>query len=376
MVMNRSRSRFCTGIFFLSVGCIFVLMTGCSDRYKTLQSFLDTPSHHTSNGFDFLDRGQMSDAEREFQAALRLDHSFSQAHCGLGLIAGSRGNYPQAFRSMKEARNYAKSAEDRATCAVGQMRLYTMKKSKNWLHYVENFFDDAVQEKPSLPEASFYLGIALKESYRFHDAEEAFRKAMIPDSRLFWQARQEANKIRKIIKGAPTSQIGRKVALQDTITRAEVAGLLVEELNLPEVYRNVTRVRKQSPLCTFPPDITAHPLKNDIKVVLELGLRDLGCFQDGSFRPEQPVSRAEYAVIMADIIAAVHQESDRDARFSQRTSPFLDIGNSDPFFNAVIICTINIPVMEPRQGSFNPWGAISGPDAVLALRKLRDALDV
>ncbi len=375
MVMKRSRSRFCAGIF-LSLGCIFFLVTGCSDRYKTLESFLDTPSHHTSNGFDFLDRGQMSDAEREFQAALRLDHSFSQAHCGLGLIAGSRGNYRQAFRSMKEARDYAKSAEDRATCAVGQMRLYTMKKSKDWLHHVETFFDDAAKEKPSLPEASFYLGIALKESYRFQDAEEAFRKAMLPDSRLFWQARQEANKMKKIIKAAPTSQIARKVALQDSITRAEVAGLLVEELKLPDVYRNVTRERKQSRICTFPPDITAHPLKNDIKVVLELGLRELGCFQDGSFRPEQPVSRAQYAVIMADIIAAVQQESDLDARFSQRASPFLDIGNSDPFLKAVMICTINIPVMEPRQGSFNPWGDITGADAVLALRNLRDALNI
>ena len=382
--MKRPRSWLYSGL--LCGVCIFLFLAGCSGHYTTLQSFLDTPAHHASNGFSFLERGQVSDAEREFRAAIRLDRTFSQAHSGLGLIAGSRGHYQKAFQSMALARAYAKTEEDRAMYAVGQLRLHTMQKGKDWMGHVEKFFEEAVKAKADWPVAYYYLGIALKQAYRLEDAENAFERVKALNSRLFWQATRQAKTVREVIKAMPLTREGMRIALKDTITRAGVAALLVEELKLQEIFRDLAHPKKNTsfsgkieaklPASALPPDTKAHPLKRDIGIVLRLGVRGLQCFADGSFRPEQVVMRAEYAQIMGNIITVIKQDTGLKTRFRGKKSPFLDIGNEDPYFNGVMICTAYLHIMEPRQGSFNPWGNISGADAVLALRKLRDALHV
>jgi tetratricopeptide (TPR) repeat protein len=383
MVMTAPRNRLYPGLLFLV--SVF-LLTGCGGQHSTLQSFLDTPRHHASNGFNFLNRGQVSDAEREFQSALRLDHSFSQAHCGLGLIAGIREDYPLAFQSMALARRYAKTDEDRAMFAVGEMRLYTMKKGKGWLDHVEVFFQDATKSVAESPEAYYYLGVAYKEAYRFQDAEKAFKKVLALNSRLFWQAKRESRVIRKVIKAMPESPVGKRIALRNAITRADVAALVVEELKLDRLYRELARHEKgfrlprglhaQSELPALPADVRTHPSRADIEIALQLGVHGLGCFPDGSFRPEQPVTRAEYAEIMGSILTIIRRDPTLSKRFSGKTSPFSDIRNSDPFYNAVMLCTVETAIMEPREGVFNPWGNISGADAVLSLRELKKALDI
>ncbi len=381
--MNTPRSWLYPGLLF--VVSVFIL-TGCSGQHTTLQSFLDTPKHHASNGFSFLVRGQMSDAEREFQAALRLDHSFSQAHCGLGLIAGIRKDYPLAFQSMALAKHYAKTEKDRAMFAVGEMRLHTMKKGEAWLDHVEVFFEDAIKNVPDSPEAYYYLGLALKQAHRFQDAEKAFKKVMALNSRLFWQTKRELRIVRKVISAMPGSLAGKNIALKNAITRADVAALVVEELKLDKIYQELARHEKsfrlpqglheQSELPALPADVTAHPLREDIEIALQLGVHGLGCFPDGSFRPEQPVTRAEYAVVLGSIMSVIRQDPTLTTRFSGRASPFSDIGNDDPSFNAVMLCTAEMAIMEPGEGVFNPWGNISGADAVLALRKLKKVLDI
>jgi len=383
-MMDRRKNRVHQAL--LPVICVFLLLGGCTGRHTTLQSFLDTPNHHASNGFSFLNRGQMSDAEREFQAALRLDHSFSQAHSGLGLIAGIKGDYPLAFHSMALARDYAKTDEDRAMFAVGQMRLYTMKKGKGWLDRVEASFQEATKSVADSPEAYYYLGVAFEQAYRFKGAEKAFEKVTALNSRLFWQARRELRLVKKIIKAKPGSFVGKSIALKNTITRADVAALVVEELRLDKIYQDLARhekgfrlpqvLHKQSEPPGLPADVKGHPLRADIEITLQLDLHGLGCFSDGFFRPEQPVTRAEYAVIMGSIISIIKQDPTLNTRFSRKVSPFSDIGNSDPSFNAVMLCTAGTPIMEPREGIFNPWGNISGADALLALRKLKKALHI
>lgn len=383
-MMDRRKNRMHQSL--LPVLCVLLFFGGCAGRHTTLQSFLDTPSHHTSNGFSFLNRGRMIDAEREFQAALRLDHSFSQAHCGLGLIAGIKGNYPLAFQAMALARNYAKTNEDRAMFAVGEMRLYTMKKGQGWLKRVKASFQEATKSVAESPEAYFYLGIAFEQAYRFKDAEKAFEKVTTLNSRLFWQAGRALRLVKKIIRAAPGSLVGKRIALKNTITRADVAALIVEELRLDKIYKDLARheegfrapqvLHTRSEPSGIPADVKTHPLRADIEIALQLGVHGVGCYPDGSFRPEQPVTRAEYAVIMESITSIIRQDPTLNTRFSRKISPFSDIGNSDPSFNAVMLCTSGMAIMEPREGVFNPWGNISGADALLALRKLKNALHI
>ncbi len=371
--------------FFVTVS-VLLFLAGCAQEHMTLQSVLDTPGHHASNGFQFLARGHVEDADREFQAALQLDNSFSRAHCGLGLIAGMRGDFPQAFQSMDLAKKYAKTGEDRATVSVGEMRLYSMQKGEGWLARVRSSFEDAVRSEADWPEAWYYLGAAYKQAYRFYGAEKAFNKVKDLHSRLAWQARRELRGVKKIIRAMPESSVGKSIAVKNVITRADTAALLVEELKLDKVYEDMVRngndlpsaagVQRKTGLAAVPPDVKAHPLRPDIEIALQLNVNGLGCFPDGSFGPEQPETRAGYAMIMGDIMAIIRQDPTLKKRFIGKASPFSDIGNEDPFFNAVMLCTKETSIMEPGTGIFNPEGPVSGADAVLILRKLREELGI
>ena len=44
----------------------FLLMEGCSQPPRAPEGILDTPSHHVSSGFKFLQKDYDTDAKREF----------------------------------------------------------------------------------------------------------------------------------------------------------------------------------------------------------------------------------------------------------------------------------------------------------------------
>lgn len=370
----------------LFVMCIVFPLAGCVQQHITLQSFLDTPKHHVSNGFKFLDYGHIDDAEREFKSALRLDKSFAQAYCGLALVAGTRGDFSHAFDSMETAKRYAKTPVDKARVAVAEMRLYTMERGKGWLRHVRSCFSDAMGNISDWPEAYYYLGIAYKQAYRFNDSAETFRKVKEMHSRLADQAGRELKTLKEIIRAMPGSPWGRRIAIKKFVTRADVAALLIEELRLDKIYENMSMrgrplpgssPQQRKPVAyAVPADVVKHPLRSDIVDALRLKVKGLECLSDGNFWPEQAVTRAEYAVIMGSIIATIRRDPTLSTRFSGKASPFFDVGNDEPFFNAVMLSTSETGVMEPKRGFFNPWEPVSGADAVLAVKKLKEELGV
>ena len=112
------------------LGFLFVL--GCSQTPRTPEGVLDTPVHHVSSGFKFLQKDYNADAQREFELALQLDPYYSAAHRGLGLVYAKENKFESAFDAMRKARDDASSGEQKAMAYVGFMRLYTMQK-KCWM---------------------------------------------------------------------------------------------------------------------------------------------------------------------------------------------------------------------------------------------------
>ena len=144
------------------------LLSACGPRSGGYPySELDTPEQRVYNGFAFLKKERLTDAQREFEQALVLDPKCSPAFRGIGLVYGMRDNFPRAFDAMEQARAVAKDNLDQALADVGMMSLFRMERKDGWLGRVKESFARAVSLDRQLPEAYLELGVAYKYTYRF-----------------------------------------------------------------------------------------------------------------------------------------------------------------------------------------------------------------
>lgn len=179
---------------FLLIASFFL---GCAPQPGVSENVLDTPGHHTSNGFKLIKKGYLYDAARDFNLALELAPNYSPAYRGLGLIYGMEKKFKPAFSAMDNARSYAKEKENKALAYVGFMRLYTMRQGKDWLRNVESSFLEATDSLKNLPEAYYYMGIAYEKVGRTSQSKKVFETVLRINKGLVPEAYEALERIKK-----------------------------------------------------------------------------------------------------------------------------------------------------------------------------------
>jgi Tfp pilus assembly protein PilF len=363
--------------FMGSVVAVF-LIAGCAARYRALIPTLGTPEHHADSGMRLLEKGKLADAEREFELAMELDPEYAPAHRGLGVVLGYRGDFKAAFQYMSDAEQLARGSQEKALAYVGFMRLYTQKKGEGWLEQVKSYFRDAMntlRDLPEMPDPYYYMGLAYRDAFRFCDAAAAFKKVLEINKTLMSQADHQLKVVQKISRAMPTTSVGKRIALLEKVTRIDVAALFIRELKLDQVYERFGALGiGEAPI---PPDVRDHPLRTDVQRAVNLGIKGLDTFPDGTFAPDEVMLRASYAMMIADIISTLTNDRSLEKKYQATISPFADVRNDVPYFTAVMVCTTR-GIMEAKGGMkhsiFGPMDSVSGAEAVLAIRRLKEEL--
>ena len=99
--------------------CLLLTILGCGPDNIFIRQGLDTPSHHVSNGNQFMNSDKLDAAQAEFDRALELDPNYAPAYVGLGLVAGHQGEPQKAMELMEEARGLAQGEEQRQQVEAG-----------------------------------------------------------------------------------------------------------------------------------------------------------------------------------------------------------------------------------------------------------------
>jgi tetratricopeptide (TPR) repeat protein len=347
-------------------------------------SVMGDPEHHYNNGIKFLDRGEYDNALAEFERAKALDPKYGKAHMGIGLVRAFEGDFDAAFDAAKKAKDL-----DGVYAHVGMIRLYSMQRGKGWFEKAEEEFEAGKKKNAESPELYFYMGKAYQVGFEFDKAAAAFKKVLDLNKDFVGEANQEWTLVQKIQRAAPGTKIGKQIALIDKITRADVAALFIEELSLERLFRE--RKTKEYDASSKPPEETAFaadevtkspaamdiansPLKADIDAVLALGIRGLEPFPDHTFAPGMIVSKANYAMMCEDILIRVSGDDELATRFIRDTSPFPDVPPDHYAFNAIMVCTTR-GIMEAKlDGYFGLEDSVSGADALLVIRRMKDEL--
>lgn len=394
-------------ILLLLIG---VFIYGCAGKeVAKCTSPEDNPEHHWLTGMKAVEENKPDLALEKFQRALYCDEEFSKAYSGLAIAKAEKAKLikDKEFRKVEQerikndlaiSRKKAKTPEDEFNYYVAKIRVCTALKTCS-IDEIEKAYFDAIDLKlneekltyyQAKQAADYFTGVAYLEAFYFEKAKDRFRAVLNSKKASKWhekadRAWKKADKIVRAMAGATVGDVGKKISLQDSITRADLAALLVDELNIEKVFAGKipvkSQIEKMKPEFT-PADTLNNPFKQEILTVLKWKIRGLEPIYDEAvkaylFKPDQVVKRAEMALILEDVLMKITgDEKIATAFLGHEKSPFPDVRPTSPVYNAVMnMTTRGIMEAEEISGEFKPDAPVTGSDAILAIRMIKQKLN-
>ncbi len=381
-------------IFLLPIiFCMFFILA-CAPKARPPEAVLDTPEHHVSSGNKFLDEKKTDEALREFNLAKSLDPEFSPAYAGIALVYAYKDDFKKSLDTIDDAADYAETDEHKLCTNIAKIRIYTIgntKISNKWLKSAKKAYKKAININTESSAAHYFMAIAYKTEYKFGDSAHLLRKVLDLQKDYVEEANIEYEVIQKIERAMPGTKVGKIIALLDKITRADVSALFIEELEIdrlfkrktPKIfdasYKNPEKKFNTGQYIKTPPatDIENHVLKTDINAVIKIGIKGLQPGPDHTFQPYAHITRAEFAMMVEDILIKITNNTKLATKFIGSTSPFPDLRSSLSYYNAAMVCSTRgiMKAQDLSTGEFKPMGNVSGADALLSLRELKIQLN-
>jgi tetratricopeptide (TPR) repeat protein len=265
----------------------------------------------------------------------------------------------------------------------------TRAKDEDWYEDAEDDFKKAIKIKPDLGESYYRLGYLYKVAYKFRDAEDQFKKVLETKNGYEKEADDQWKTVQRILRAAPGTRVGSKIALIEKITRADIAALFIAELELDRIMEKrkakqydtdfetpadaremqVDTLKKMAAIT----DISDHWAKNFIEDMQKYQIRGLEPTPDHKFHPGEFITRAQYSMFIEDILIAITGDRSLASKYvGASESRFPDVNPATPYYNA--ICNaVDKNIMDANlAGEFLPLATVDGPDALLIIRKIKE----
>lgn len=387
-----------------------VFAAGCGKPVSKCTAPEDNAQHHYVRGMELLADNKGYDAAAKFERSLYCDEEFSPSHGGMAithaLMAVSqkddghrRVEEDKTSEHLKQADKTADTEEDEFAVHVAEMRVQTVLKHDKWLSETQGHYKDAmkikVDDKKLLfydgrEAAIYYMGVAYLDGREFQKARDSFSDVLAEKATSKWHAPAEkgwkrVDKILRALAGITVGDVGKQIALRDSVNRGDLSALLIQELKIDKLFagRIASKAAADSMKAEFTPaDVMASPFKDDILTLMKWNIRGLEPAYDSTtkaylFKPEAPVSRKDLAFALEDVLSKITGDETIATKFiGNDKSPFPDIPASAAWFNAAMNMTTRGLMETELSGDFRPNEPIDGAEALLAIRALKHALNV
>ena len=398
----------------LLLGAIFlvgVVFAGCSSQKKEVrarQGAMDTPEYHVSRGDDAMEQRRYQSAHSSYRHALDLDESHAPALAGQavadaylsarsGVSSEDRQKVlDQAEKAIEKAFDSADSKDNAALVRIHiaaiQVYFVLQMPEEDWYNKVREHYEEAAELAPNDPTLYYFMGRAESGNRNYEKAVSLFRRVLDIGGKYEAEANKELKRIQRLQRALPGSRFGKNVADIKEITRAEIAALFIAELRLDRLYEDrkatlsgttyetpvAQRKMKTESLQRYPEatDIAGHPMENTIQEVMQLKIKGLEANPAHKFFPEKKITRAEFAMMIQDILIKVTRDDGAATRYIGQPSPFPDVEEGVWYYNSVrtVVDRGLMSANNAVTGDFEPMASVSGADALLAIRTMKEIL--
>ncbi len=393
---------------FLLVGLLAVaLFAGCQPK-TTSTSPEDTPPVHYLKGMQMVDKGKIMEAKVHFDRAVELDDGFAPGYAGQALLgalaakdvedAKARKKAVDMFRSIlfradKKASKAKRSAVEQFVVDVTAIRCETMAKGDRWLHRAELRYDsgrklegigkDDLTYYGDVEALPFYMAKAWYEAGEYGEATKML--ALVTQAHVSVWDQPAADlfarihKIERAMASYTVSGVSKIIAAKESVSRADVAALIVAELDPNTLFRKIDTIQ---PAAEFvPTDVVDNEYRAQIVELIKWNIRGLEPVYDRLtqaklFKPTEPVTRKVMALALEDILIKVTgDESLATKFFGQDVSPYSDVKPTSAYYSAVVNCVTRNLMETDMSGTFRPDDVLDGAELLLAVVRLRNAVN-
>lgn len=389
---------------------LLVAAVGCSKPQIKCTSPEDNPAHHYLRGMELLERGKAKEAETKFERALYCEDGFAPAHGGLAITTALKAlgepedghrkvESDKAFGHLKAASKGSKTNEDEFASDMTVIRVNTILKPEGWLKESEKAFNDA--RKLKLDErmllyyegreaADYFLGAAYLEGREFQKARDSFSEVLNKKKEGKWnepadRGWKKTDKIVRALGGITVGDVGKQIAVKDFVRRDDMAALLADELKIDKLFSGRIPVRSQVDKMKAdftPADMLDSPFREEVLTMMKWSIRGLEPVYDTTtraylFKPGAPVTRKEFALVLEDIVIKLtNDEKIATAFMGHEKTPFPDVQPASAWYNAIMNATTRNLMETELSGEFRPDDKVDGAEALLAVRVLRQRLNI
>lgn len=397
-------------IGFLVILAAIAALAGCATPAARCTSPGDNPRHHYLRGMEALEALKVDQAMEKFDRAVYCDEQFSAAWSGRAIAyaikartqndAGFKGvEVDRALENLEKGRKLAETANDRFENLVAAIRVNDLIKGSKWLDAAEDAYREAMNQKvdeklldyyQGSEAATYFIGLAYLDAYEFRKAEDKFRDTLAARKDGKWnepadRAWKKTTKIVRAMGGITVGDVGKKIAVKESVGRGDLAALLIDEMKLDKLFQGRIPVRSQVDKMQAeftPADVMNHPFKDEVLTIMKWKVRGLEPKFDETtkaylFKTGEKVTRGEMAFILEDVLMKLTgDEKLATAFFGQDRSPFPDVKPTSPFYNAVLNMTTRGIMEGELSGEFRINDPVDGAEAILAIRMLQQRINI
>lgn len=381
------------------------LLAGCGPKGVASDSPEDTPPNHYLHGMELVDAGRLPEARLRFARALELDPRYAPGFAGEALVAAlEAGVQPDAehralevdkFRTLLD-KGYAKAGTpaDKFIVAVTGIRAETAAKDAKWMRRAEKWHaagrvikdvdEGGLPYYRNVEALDYFMGKARFEAGEYAEAKGLLGKVVGAAGNKWHQPANELySRIQKIelaTANYTVTGVSRAIAAKDAVSRADVAALIAGELNLPGLFGKLTALTPEADF--IPADVAGNHFEAEIVEVLKWHVRGLEPVYDASakaelFKPGAPLSRKEMALALEDILIKVSGDESLSRKYlGQETSAYPDVKPTEACYNAVVNAVTRNLMETDLTGAFRPDDDLNGAELLLAVVRLRNAVNV